>query len=512
MKSLILVLSLVVALTPPTFAATPAPVKLAEYKRADANFYWKGDVLKVEPNAVIVPVGGYTQQNDSYFITGRKKGPNVIYAQVLKDWIEPITPPNATSLGIPANVMQIREPQGDVQVAFPSAPATFLPVQDGMTVENGSVVKTGADGTAAIVFGGVASARLIPNSAAAVQQMVVPGLRSTEIDLTRGAVFSKVGKPIGEKEDYTIHTPFGIAAARGTDFVSVALPSRTDVWIAQGTVQLNQTNGAVVGQISADGAGPLKIIRFPLMPGARDAMMADAETMTAAINFIPMANQKIKALRDRLARGEKLSDAEMHYLSLIKKVPCLIKLALVTPPAPPPPPAVPPPAPLPLPATPAVQLPTPPPPAPSPVPAKPAVPAASAPAVTATPSATSTPLVIHLHSNGTVSFQGATISLDDLKTKLEVIGNVTPDQPIIIKAGEAVPYDKVRQIVGICHDAGFLNVTYPARSKPSAPAPSPEVLAPTAPSPVLRVPDTTTNAPPASPASPVQETPTLTIP
>jgi len=334
MKSLILLLSLAAVFVSPALAATPAAVKSTEYKRADTNFYWKGDVLKVDPNAIIIPEGGYTQQNDSYFITGRKKARKVVYAQVMNDWIEPITPPNATSLGVPANVMQIREPQGDVQVAFPSAPATFLPVQDGMTVDNGSVVKTGANSTVAVVFGGVASARLIPNSIAAVQQALTPGLRSTEIDLTRGAIFSKVGKPIGEKEDYSIHTPFGAAVARGTDFVSVAMPSRTDVWIAQGTVQLSRPNGPMVGQISADGSGPLKIIRYPLMPDAHDAMMANAETMTAAMNFIPMANQKVKELRARLARGEKLNDAEMKYLGLIKKVPCLMKLVLVPPSSP----------------------------------------------------------------------------------------------------------------------------------------------------------------------------------
>jgi hypothetical protein len=347
MKLLILTLSLAIALAPPVLAAAakPAGSNPAEYKRADANFYWKGDVLKVDPNAVIIPEGGYTRQGDFYLLGGKKKNPAVVYVQVVNDWIEPITPPGAVSMGVPSDAIQIREPHGDVQVAFPSAPATFLPVQDGMTLANGSVIKTGAWGTVAVVFGGVASARLIPHSAAAVQQTLTPGLRSTEIDLTRGAVFSKVGKPLGEKEDYTVHTPFGVAAARGTDFVSIAMPARTDVWIAEGTVDMTQPGGTMVGQISADGSGPLKIIRFPLMPDAHNAMMASAETMTTAMNFIPLVNQKVIQLRARLARGEKLSDAETKYLSLIKKVPCLIKLVLVPPPPPPPPPAKPPAAP-----------------------------------------------------------------------------------------------------------------------------------------------------------------------
>jgi hypothetical protein len=333
----LLLCSLAVLLNSAAFAK-PA-VKEAEYKRSDTNFYWKGDVLKVEPSAVILPLATFTQQGDSYFMKPAKKAPKHIYVMVLNEWIEPLTPPDMTPLVVAPDAMQIREPQGDVQVALPSAPATFTPVTDKMTVPNGSVIKTGADGTAAVLFGGVNSARLIPNSAAAVQQTVTPQLRTTEIDLTRGGVFSKVGQIVGVKQDYKVHTPFGIAAARGTDFVSVALPARTDVWIAQGTVQLDQIDGKAVGSISAEGTGALKIIRYPLMPDAHATMMASAETMTAAMNFIPLANVKMKALHERMDKGEKMTPQELDYMGRIKKVPCLIKLTLVEPAPPATPPA-----------------------------------------------------------------------------------------------------------------------------------------------------------------------------
>jgi len=298
-------------------AAAPAP-KQAEYKRSDTNFYLQADVVKAYPSAVVLSDGGFTQKGDSYFITPHKRAPKVLYVQVVNDWIEPITPPDMpTALGIAPDAMQIREPQGDVQAALPSAPASFAPVTDGMSLPNGAVVKTGANGTAAVLFGGVNSARLIPNSEAAVQQTVTPQSRSTEIDLTTGAAFSKVGKQDGVTQDYRVHTPFGVAAARGTDFVTVAMPARTDVWIAQGTVELDQPDGKQVGLVSSEGTGGLKIIRFPLMPGAHQSMMADAETMTAAMNFIPMADQKLKALRDKMANGATLSTAEQDYLHRI---------------------------------------------------------------------------------------------------------------------------------------------------------------------------------------------------
>jgi len=327
-----------------------ASTKEAEYKRTDANFYWRGDVLKVDPSAVIIPAGDYTRKGDSYYILAHQKATREIYVQVLNDWVEPITPPDMpASLGVASDAMQIREPRGDVQVALPSAPTSFAAVTDGMTLPNGAVVKTGADGTAAVLFGGVNSARLIPNSEAAVQQTVTPQLRSTEVDLRAGAVFSKVGLRPGEKQDYQVHTPFGVAAAKGTDFVSIAMPARTDVWIAQGIVRLDQPDGKAVGTVSSTGTGGLKIIRFPVMTDVHQAMMASAETMTAAMNVIPMINVKVKALHDQIAKGLTLTPHQQDYLGRIKKVPCLIKLALVEPP-PPPAPApkpVPPPAPAP---------------------------------------------------------------------------------------------------------------------------------------------------------------------
>lgn len=462
-----LALALVTLLNGVTFAKTDTkPVVTApEYKRSDTNFYWKGDVLKVYPNAVIIAADGYTAKGDSYFpIFTKKKAPKEIYVQVINDWIEPITPPDMPkSLGVAPDAMQIREPQGDVQVALPSAPANFVPATNGMTIPNGTVVKTGANGTAAVLLGGVNSARLIPNSEAAVQQTVTPQLRSTEIDLTVGAVFSKVGLRAGEKQDYKVHTPFGVAAARGTDFVSVAMPARTDVWIAQGTVQLDQPDGKMVGMVKSEGTGALKIVRFPVMTDPHQAMMAGAETMTAAMNFIPMVNQKTKALRDKVAAGGKLSPTEQDYMSRIKKVPCLIKLALVE----------------------AAAVVAPPPaPTPSPVVSTPAP--ASAPA-------SLTPIKVILHVNGEVSFQGKRISQDEFKSKLDVMTKATPEQAFAVKAGKKVPVEKIKALMDVFQAEQVKHVTFnvPPPKTPAATAPAPAV--PAAPA---------TTPPPAPPAAP----------
>jgi hypothetical protein len=431
----------------------------AEYQRSDTNFYWKGDVLKAYPSAVIVPAGKYNQKGDSYFFTPEKKAPKVIYIQVVNDWVEPLTPPDMpASLGIAPDAMQIRDVHGDVQVALPSAPATFGPVTEGATLSNGAVIKTGADGTAAVLFGGVSSARLIPNSEAAVQQTVSPKARSTEVDLTTGAVFSKVGKQADVAEDYRVQTPFGAAAARGTDFVTVAMPARTDVWIAQGTVQLDAPDGKMVGVVSSEGTGPLKIIRFPLMTDPHRTMMADSETMTAAMNFIPLVNQDVKALRDKISQGTTLTATEQDYLNRIKEVPCLIKLALVPPPAPPPP----------------------------------------APAPTPSP-ASSTPIELDLRADGQVDFQGATLTLEILKQKLQEVAQANPGQLLVInKAAPNVGNKLLKKVVAMCHAAKLkVLVAKPTVNPPSPPAEPPPTAAPPVPAPAASE-TPATNLPPPS--------------
>jgi biopolymer transport protein ExbD len=473
---------------PPAPEAMSAPAvkpSLAEYKRADTNFYPKGDIVKSHPSATIVLIGGYSQKDGSYFFQPKKKAPKELYVETLNDWVEPITPPDMpASLGVPPDEMQIREPQGDVQVAMPAAPASFAQATDGMTIPNGAVLKTGTNGTAAVLFGGVDSARLMPDSEAAVQQTVTAQSRSAEVDLTTGGVFSKVGTQEGVQGEYEVHTPFGNAVAHGTDFVTIISGSRTDVWVAQGTVQLEHPDTKIGDAVASDGTGPLKVMRFPGISDPRQSVLADIETMTEILNFIPLANQKIKGLRDKIAAGTTLTDNEQAYLKRIKQVPCLIKLALVPPPAPPPVLAI-----APLAPAPSMSLA----PVPAPAPAPPAKPKL---------------VTVYVHADGKIKYLGALIDLPTFQAKLKDLAQATPDRSLVIKAAKTVPYDKVKAVMDSCHDANVKYVT--SVVPPPAPSPQPEV--PTA-SPAT--PSETTPAvvaTPAVPAPPAPEAATATTP
>jgi hypothetical protein len=301
----------------------------SEYKQADSSYYLRGELFATDPAAQIIGPEAAMNIGSSYLIATRGQAPQFIYLQQTHDWIEPITPPSEpASLNIEPTAMQVREPQGSVQVALPSAPADFHEVERGMTLPNGSVLRTGDSGSVAVLFGGVDSVRLAPNTQAAVQMNLAAGMRDVEIDIRNGMVFSKVGQRPGEKQAYAVHTPFGIASAHGTDYVTVVYPQRVDVWVAQGVVALDSA-GAPVQTTISNGQEPLKVMHFPVPKTAAAAMAESAESLTALLNFIPLANQKLQALAERTRSGAHLTPTEENYVSRIRKVVALIKLANV---------------------------------------------------------------------------------------------------------------------------------------------------------------------------------------
>ena len=452
----------------------------AEYKPADQNYYLRAAVLKADPAAVIFRAGDYRQENDSYLVKTHGKAPREVYVEVVKDWLEPVTPPSMPdSLGLEPDVMQIREPQGDVQVAPPNNPTGFVPATEGMPIANGSVIKTGANGTAAVLFGGIDSARLTPNSEALVQQTVMPELRSTRIDLKSGVVFSKVGFRPGAKQDFQVHTPFGIAFAKGTDFVCATLPDRTDVWVAQGTVVLQQPNGQAAGVVKSTGTGTLKVMRFPPIKDAQLALVATTQTLTLALDFIPTVNLKLKTLHDQTAQGVAMTKEEIKYLSYMKHVPVLLRLALVEPPTTPTPsvaPTVPPPAPAPMlkPSTPALLSP---PVFPPPMPIKtdtsaapraeiavpdPATTTTAVPPVAPIQKTAPQTLTVTVLSDGSIHFEGAQLSSGHLERRLAQIVKDSPECSVVVRGSQQEQASRIRTVIAMCHVAKIQDVTVAA--------------------------------------------------
>jgi biopolymer transport protein ExbD len=323
------------------FAALPARSKPAappeaQYRPADSNFYFTRDVKVADPDAVILPETSFRQQDGIYYYVPRRKAPREIYVREMVDWLEPVTPPSMPltpeGLGIAPDEMQVREPHGDVTVALPASPSDFVPATDRMVIPDGTLVKTGPDGTAAVLLGGVNSLRLAPNTQASVEQTVAPDLRSTRIDLKTGAAFSKVGLRPGAAQDYEVRTPSGTVKVKGTDFLTVVGTDHTNVFLVQGVVAFDGPDGRQLALARSNGTGEPQIIQSELASngghGPPPPVIGEA---TMAFDFIPTVNVKVKKLREKEASGALLTPEETKYLGLLRRVPVLIKLALVAP-------------------------------------------------------------------------------------------------------------------------------------------------------------------------------------
>ena len=246
--------------------------------------------------------------------------------------------------------------------------------------------------------------------------------------------------------------------------MTIVAADRTDVLVAAGTITYADSTGVKLGEASSNGTGEMKLVRSTAIANAKQALDAEVESLTAALDFVPLANQKTKALRAGQAQGATLTANETAYLGRIRQVPSLMMLDLVPPPAPPPlapPPAVEP-VPPPLAAA----------PAPSPVPAKAPEPAK--------------PIRVTVHNDGTIHYHGANLDMTTFQAKLSKIAAAHPAQAFVVQAPSDVPQDKVQAMVDALHAANFQDVTVkslPPSAAPPAPAVPASAVAVTTPAP-----------------------------
>ncbi|MCE0498986.1 MAG: FecR domain-containing protein [Methylacidiphilales bacterium] len=210
-------------------------------------------------------------------------------------WSEPVTPPNGHPPPIAIDEMKLVDVQGTVTVGMPDG-ATKTG-ENGMVIPSGATVKTDDKASSAAIFvGGVDSARLLPGTNVSITHNLDGAVRHTKIDLREGTVFSRVGRRAGEKEDYSVSTPEGIAAARGTDF---AVCCRQDgsghdpiyVYVMKGVVTVS-VNGNIVMTLTGNGSQ----VGMGSVPPAQDEKTVLMEILQALQQFNIYINEILQKL------------------------------------------------------------------------------------------------------------------------------------------------------------------------------------------------------------------------
>ncbi|MDZ4787525.1 MAG: FecR family protein [Blastochloris sp.] len=199
------------------------------------------------------------------------------------------------------------------------------------TAAIGSVVPVGSslpskDTWAAITLCNMNTLHLMPNTKVKVGMKTETGKLSTAISLESGGVFSKVGKRAGLTQDYRVQTPLGIAAARGTDYVTLALPTRMEVWIAEGKVDVLDLKGTKIGEVAASDDKALKVLRTPAILDPKENAAANAAIMTAAFRFAGQTNIANQSIHTKQQQKQELTLEEQDLLKNTIPVKYLVKV------------------------------------------------------------------------------------------------------------------------------------------------------------------------------------------
>ncbi len=284
--------------------------------------YLEKDVRILEKTPVILRPGQYLKSGDFYMVdAAAAQGSDHVYLELIVDWIEPI------ELSAEVNEIRVSSLVGEAMATLPGSPPASpgIPLHIDQIIPVGSTIRVGEKGCVGLDIGSRHAVCLIPGSVATVNRDLAAGTDQIVVKLDAGAVFSHVNLN-QEPTDFKIQTPTALAAARGTDFVTVALPNVTDVWIQEGTVELFQPDGTSVGTVSSDNGGSPKIIRFPPAADELARIRANSLTFTAAATLIPQLNVNLPVLRQKQAAGEPLTPMEQTIVDNAQQMHALVKV------------------------------------------------------------------------------------------------------------------------------------------------------------------------------------------
>jgi hypothetical protein len=190
-------------------------------------------------------------------------GPELSPRQHTLYWAEPVTAPDGSHPAVASHEMKLIGLKGSVTVTPPGG--TSQDGTDGMIVPSGSTIRTASGSAVALFMGGVNSIRMLPNTEVQVTQEIVGSVRKTVVALREGTIFNRVGHLAGEKQNYQVETPEGVAVAKGTEFADSLANGHHYVFVVKGVVA-TLINGIQTGNLTPSSSH----LAFGAMPPSDD--------------------------------------------------------------------------------------------------------------------------------------------------------------------------------------------------------------------------------------------------
>jgi hypothetical protein len=192
---------------------------------------------------------------------------------------------------------------GSVQYEMPGSTVfQILAFKASVKVPEGTLIKTGANGIAKIeVFPG-GHLLVMPNTSMVLSSQSVHtqgntiSNRQARVDLTSGTIKALLNRKMGDASpiDFAIKTPNAVAAAKGTTYIVCRIGQTTYVYVTNGTVTVNGTVQANVGNVVVIGPDGTPSVRpiTALPQDVQDDLTSATNTVYSTFQTFPGSNNQ----------------------------------------------------------------------------------------------------------------------------------------------------------------------------------------------------------------------------
>jgi hypothetical protein len=149
----------------------------------------------------------------------------------------------------------------------------------------------------------------MPGTEVQVTQQLDGSVRKTVIALHKGTVFSRVGHRDGEKQNYQVQSPEGVAMAKGTEFADSLANGHHYVFVVKGIVAMLM-NGIQTGLLTPTSSS----LASGAMPNATDGNQVLFQVLTALQPF----QTKLKTVIADINSGTA-TPAEIGFFDSLRK-------------------------------------------------------------------------------------------------------------------------------------------------------------------------------------------------
>lgn len=264
--------SSVLSILPFLLSTSPVQAEVI-YRYVDQAILVDSLLERIDPKAVIISPANYNKIKGGKFavtLDQEGKAPEVVYLKTTLNWLKNDPPLKTEFLSTEVGQINVRSVQGTVEAKVPDSGAWVVALP-GMALPIGSIIRTGEDSKASVQLPGLQSVIAGQDATFALEQTATENKVKTQLKVDQGTLFIKSAKFKGIPHDFSIRTPLGIAAARGTEYLTSHEDRTSVICVVEGEVKVLKDNQEQVANLNVKSEGELLFQAIPELSGRQYA-------------------------------------------------------------------------------------------------------------------------------------------------------------------------------------------------------------------------------------------------